>query len=243
MPSADALDEHSIVIIAGPTTTGKSEISELLARTVNGAIINSDNYYLYANDIFRIGLGLSRDEPPKDIQTYLFGGRHLSQPKPNPDEFFVRVVEAANDACQKGLIPIVQGCSFTLNQRLITSGISSRIFIPIWTDTSSLLLRCHARVKQMIDERLLNEVREIIACGLDTSWIATEGIIYQPTIRYVMSGGSNIDDLIEAITRGIVAKAKEQERKYRTLDGVWWVPHDNSPQAAFREIYGKLYTI
>jgi len=75
------------IIITGPTTTGKSEISEIVARKINGAIINSDNYYFYANDQLRIGLGLAKDEPAKDIPSYLFGIRSLSQPKPDPAEF------------------------------------------------------------------------------------------------------------------------------------------------------------
>lgn len=233
-------DLSRTIIIAGPTTTGKSEISELLARKVSGAIINTDNYYYYMDEDFHIGLGLNKDEPPKDIPSYMFGTLHIREPKPNTDEMYIQTLEAAEDALAKGYVPILQGCSFTLNNKLIAAGFTDNIFIPIWATKDDLQDRCSNRTRQMLSEGLLKEAQTIIDKGLDHSWIAEEGIIYNPTINYLKSGPTNQEELISQIVKGITDKAEEQEQKYRKLENVSWITHHNDPQDAYEQILKKL---
>jgi tRNA A37 N6-isopentenylltransferase MiaA len=238
--SVGVMDLAKSIIIAGPTTTGKSEISEMLARKVNGAIINTDNYYFYANDDFHIGLGLSKDEPPADIPCCLFGIREINEPKPNTEEFYQLVVGAAQRALAKGYIPIIQGCSFTLNAKLIDAGLTQRAFIPIWKNKDSLRRRCLERIQQMLDEGLIEEAKRIIEHQADSAWIAQEGIIYRPTIDYVKNGKNDLSKLINDIATGIIKKAEEQEVKYKKLKKVTWITHDNSPGEAFKQILSAL---
>lgn len=225
------------IIIAGPTTTGKSEIAEIIARNIRGAIINTDNYYFYANDTFHVGLGLAKDEPPADIPHYLFGVRHIAQPKPSPSEFLQLVEHAVYDAVRRGFVPIIQGCSFTLNHTLIRKHKPPHTYIPLWYDTSDLQERCYARVRQMLADGLLDETQKLIDVGYDTAWIAQEGIIYAPTIAFLKSVKRPRDhELIMHISDGIIAKALEQEKKYCRLRTVQRVYHHNDPMSAARKI-------
>jgi tRNA A37 N6-isopentenylltransferase MiaA len=231
------------LIIAGPTTTGKSEITAELAHVINGAIINSDNYYFYANEDFHVGLGLAQDEPSTGIPCYLFGGRALAEPKPDPSEFYDLVIAAADDAQALGRTPIVQGCSFTLNNKLIEANVANNVYIPIWSSKKYLLERCYQRVQQMLDEGLVEETRKIVEQGLDKSWIATEGIIYAPTVEYIKDREVDKERLIAAIVTGIANKAEEQEQKYRRLEGVIWIEHDNNVEEALGKIVGHLASL
>ncbi len=224
------------IIIAGPTTTGKSEISEIIARQVGGAIINTDNYYFYANEEFHIGLGLAKNEPATDIPSYLFGIRKISQPKPDPIEFLKLVEEVAANACERGLVPIIQGCYFTLNNALISLNKTPHVYVPIWHHKNDLRNRCRMRVEQMLDEGLLDEAQRLIDSGHDTSWIAKEGIIYAPTLHYLRNPGQTREELTAAICDGIMTKAIEQETKYRGLKNVHWIPHHNNPVTAASKI-------
>jgi len=40
---------NTVYVIAGPTATGKSDLSISLAKKVNGSVINSDSMQVYKN--------------------------------------------------------------------------------------------------------------------------------------------------------------------------------------------------
>lgn|GEM_PF-2109582 len=228
------------IVITGPTTTGKSEISALLAREVGGAIINTDSYYLYAGAELHVGLGLSQQEPPVDIPCYLFGGRNITEPRPTTEDLYECVIDAAEDARSHDHLPVIQGCSFTLSQKIIQTKLSHRIYVPIWRNTNDLIDRCKSRVDQMLDEGLIGEAERIIEHGHEDTWVARKGIIYRPTIEFVKRGKRDVQKLVGEISLGIISKAKDQEAKYRLLSGVVWIPHDNNPQEAVDAILEKL---
>jgi tRNA A37 N6-isopentenylltransferase MiaA len=219
------------IIICGPTTTGKTEVASRLARELRGALINTDHYQLYASGDFRLGVGLSKDEPPADVPCYLFGALSINQAGPSPEKLVDLQVAAACEAASKGYVPIFVGCSFRLNRMLIERQLTKHVFTLIWEDESSLLGRCSRRAGRMIDEGLLQETQDILAKGLNTHWVVSRNVVYKAVISWIENGSRNRQSLIEEISRGIIAVALEQERKYGQLSDVEWLPVSSAADA------------
>lgn len=62
---------HSIIVIAGPTASGKTNIAIKLAQEINGVIINADSRQVYKE--ISIGTARPNEEEFKNIPHYLFG--------------------------------------------------------------------------------------------------------------------------------------------------------------------------
>jgi tRNA dimethylallyltransferase len=60
---------QKIILIAGPTGSGKSEIALRLAKKINGEIINADSMQVYKE----IKILSARPESSSNISHYLYG--------------------------------------------------------------------------------------------------------------------------------------------------------------------------
>jgi len=75
MPSCidflSSMIKRPIIVIAGPTASGKSDISIALAKEINGVIINADSRQIYQELV--IGTARPAQEGMQDIPHYLYG--------------------------------------------------------------------------------------------------------------------------------------------------------------------------
>ena len=62
---------NTVYVIAGPTATGKSDLSISLAKKLNGVVINSDSMQVYKHLEILTARPLSNDM--KNIDHHLFG--------------------------------------------------------------------------------------------------------------------------------------------------------------------------
>ena len=95
-----------LIIIAGPTAIGKSDVAFELAKRLNTEIISADSMQVYR--YFNIGTAKPSPERQKEIQHHLID-------IVNPDEGFSagdfneRAFKIAEELNKKGEIPIVSG--------------------------------------------------------------------------------------------------------------------------------------
>ncbi len=144
---------EKVIIIAGPTASGKSQIALQLAKEINGEIINADSVQVYR--YFDIGSAKPAESEKKSIPHHLID-------IVNPDEEFnaYRFKELAREKVQeifkRGKIPIIVG----------GTGLYIRCFLfDLFTQDESLI----KRERQIIDEELkgkgleslYNELKEV----------------------------------------------------------------------------------
>ena len=97
---------NTVYVIAGPTATGKSDLSISLAKKISGAVINSDSMQVYENlEILTARPTLSE---MKNINHHLYGfvdGRE----RYNVERWCNDATEIIKKTCAKNLTPILVG--------------------------------------------------------------------------------------------------------------------------------------
>lgn len=100
--------KNSLIFIVGPTGVGKSDVGFLLAKDLNGEIVNADSMQVYR------GIDIASDKPSIVIQTQI---RHHLIDVVDPTETFdvaqyrQLALAAIEDIQKRGKIPIILGGS------------------------------------------------------------------------------------------------------------------------------------
>jgi tRNA dimethylallyltransferase len=104
--SANTTNKHKILVILGPTATGKSDLAVRLAKRFNGEIISADSRQVYKG--LDIGTGKIIAREKHGIKHYL-----LDVASPNKRFSVAQFVDLANDAlrniAERGKVPIMCG--------------------------------------------------------------------------------------------------------------------------------------
>lgn len=94
-----------VIVIAGPTASGKSRIALQLAKDINGVIINGDSRQIYKE--LQIGTSRPLESEFENISHYLFG--HISVKEDYNIYKYQRDVKKVLATIPKGKIPIIVG--------------------------------------------------------------------------------------------------------------------------------------
>jgi tRNA dimethylallyltransferase len=108
-----------IIVLLGPTASGKSEVASSLAKEVNAEIISADSMQVYKY------LNIGTAKPPRKIRQiiphHLIGIKYPDE-EFSAGEFQLRAIRAINRIFKKGKLPILVGGT-ALYIRTITDGI------------------------------------------------------------------------------------------------------------------------
>jgi tRNA dimethylallyltransferase len=115
---------QKIILIAGPTGSGKSEIALRLAKKINGEIINADSMQVYKE----IKILSARPESYSNISHYLYGNISVKN-NFSAGEWLKKVKLNLNKIIKKKKQPILVGGT-GLYFKLLTEGISNIPKIP-----------------------------------------------------------------------------------------------------------------
>ena len=109
-----------IILIAGPTASGKSKLAISLAKKINGEIINADSMQVYKE--FNILTSRPSKKDLKKIKHHLYG--MISVKKSFSVGNWIKLIKKKVKYCQrKKIIPIIVGGT-GLYFKAITRGIS-----------------------------------------------------------------------------------------------------------------------
>ena len=113
-------NNKKIILISGPTASGKSKLSVLLAKKINGEIINADSMQIYKE----ISILSSRPKITdlKKIKHHLYGFQSVSS-KFSVGQWLKKVKKCAINIIKKGKVPILVGGT-GLYFKAVTSGLS-----------------------------------------------------------------------------------------------------------------------
>jgi tRNA dimethylallyltransferase len=116
---------QKIILIAGPTGSGKSEIALKLAKKINGEIINADSMQVYKE----IKILSARPESYSNVSHYLYGNISVKN-NFSAGEWLKKIKLNLNKIIKKKKQPIFVGGT-GLYFKLLTEGISNIPKIPV----------------------------------------------------------------------------------------------------------------
>jgi len=143
-----------VIVIAGPTASGKSKIALQLAKDINGVIINGDSRQIYKE--LQIGTARPLESEFENIPNYLYG--HVSVKEKYNIYKYQKDVKRVLQNLPKEKIPIIVGGtglyvdSVVFNYILKESNTSSHR-----EDLDSMSIE---QLHSMIDPNLLNQLNE-----------------------------------------------------------------------------------
>src|SRR5699024_12688452 len=99
------LKSISILVIAGPTGVGKTQLSIDLAKEFNGEIINGDSLQVYKH--LDIGTGKITASEMEGVPHHMLDILEVSEPY-NASEFKHEATKIIKDIHQRGKLPIIR---------------------------------------------------------------------------------------------------------------------------------------
>lgn len=97
---------YDVIIILGPTATGKTRLSIELAKQINAQIINADSMYMYKN--FNIGTSKPDEKERNGIKHYLIDFLN-SNDEYSVSQFNTDSLKIIKDLKNQNIVPIVVG--------------------------------------------------------------------------------------------------------------------------------------
>ncbi len=100
--------KKKIIVLAGPTAVGKSQISLVIAKAIGGEIISADSMQVYRG--MDIGTAKVSPQEQREIQHHLIDTRDLDESF-NVFEFYTEAHAAIHEILDHGAVPIIVGGS------------------------------------------------------------------------------------------------------------------------------------
>ncbi len=209
---------RSPLVLAGPTTVGKSDVARELADRTQGVILNADKYYLYANRLFQIGLGLVPGELNDGRQRELYGVLSPETPLPSTEDFLSMTDAAVKRAHHMGQLAIIEGCSYRHNMALIHRYGAERSVSLTWADRDGVSARVDSRMRKLIALGLYEETQRALDAGYEHTYPMTS-MMYRPAIQ-VVRGVITKDEATTRIAENGMGNAMEHDELYASHTGL-----------------------
>lgn len=239
--------EQPLVVIVGPTASGKTALAIKLAKQFDGEIICADSRTVYT------GLDIGTAKPPNKEQSIV--PHHLIDVV-EPDEYFSAANfkeladRAINDITARGKLPIMVGgtglyvdaviynYSFApkdlaskrdpINPRHLSSDVAvnrdqlspKTLIIGLEVPKDTLGKRIATRVETMFKAGLVNETEKVVKkYGWELRSLQTPGY---KAVRKYLDGGIYLDEAKNEFTQSDVQLAKRQMTWFRRNKSIQW---------------------
>lgn len=223
-----------LVVILGPTTTGKTDLAASIAREIGGELVNADKFYLF--DGFAIGTGRADVEAHADLRRHLYACVAPDGALPSVGVWARWLKAVVTDVRRRGRVPIVEGSSFGLASAaaaLATRTPMSRVLGLRWRDQAGLSERVATRVAAACGAGLIAETKAALAAGLGESWVMRKSVVYPHVVSH-LKGLCTQQEACARIGEAAVVAASVQYQKFRRLRGVTWFGGPRAARAAWR---------
>jgi tRNA dimethylallyltransferase len=105
-PLKSPVKRKKVIVIAGPTAVGKSQLSLIIARAIGGQIVSADSMQVYRG--MDIGTAKPSLKEREGIPHHLMDSRDLDETF-NVVEFYEEASQAIKEIFAKGAVPIIVG--------------------------------------------------------------------------------------------------------------------------------------
>ncbi len=203
-----------IYVIVGPTGVGKTKLSVMLAKKLNGIIINADSMQVYKE--LNIGTAKIKDEEKEGIPHYLFDIKSINEDY-NAFNYQCDGRKILDSNKDKNII-IVGGTGLYIKALLYNYKFEEKgdINEPLYdfkiiglTRDRKVLYECiNKRVEIMIDEGLIKEAKDLYNLKINSRALNT-AIGYKELFDY-FKGNISLDEAIDKIKQNSRHYAKRQ---------------------------------
>ncbi len=236
-------ETYNIVVITGPTATGKTALAVELAKRFNGEIISADSRQVYEH--LDIGSG-------KDLAEYGDVPYHLIDIVPPGGEFHLKAFcdlarQTIREISDRGKLPIICGGTALYIHALLKSydlnGDAPCEDFQLKSLTLGVLyprIEVRKRIEQRLDARLQNgliaEIEQLHNV-YNMSWEQLEflGLEYRDVAKFVQKE-TTFDQMRSTLLCNIRQFAKRQDIFFRKMEkegvNIYWLERGNSHQAA-----------
>lgn len=231
-----------IYVITGPTGVGKTKLSIMLAKKVNGIILNADSMQVYKE--LNIGTAKIRDEEKEDIPHYLFDIKSVKE------DFNVYLYQQMGrkllEKHKERNIIITGGTGLYIKALLYNytfdelENKNKKLYnfkiIGITKNRKKLYEIIDKRVDKMIDEGLLKEAKDLYNQNIRTRSLKT-AIGYKELYQY-FDGNITLEEAISKIKQNSRHYAKRQYTFFNNqFEDITWY---NTDDISFDEIVNKI---
>jgi tRNA dimethylallyltransferase len=231
-----------IIVVLGPTASGKTELAVALARNIKGEIISADSRQIYRG--LTIGTG-------KDLDLYQNGGvpvkHHLIDILEVGETYSVAhfqfdALKAIEKIEATGKQVVVCGGTGLYLDALLHDYEFSRVtdfsdvslklnreFIVFGLNPNSEIrrMRCALRLTDRLNNGLVEEVQQLIAEGINPNDLIRLGLEYKWLVHLVQ-GGISQDEFEHRLTIAIQQFSKRQMTFFRKMERtgihIHWIP-------------------
>ena len=218
---------NPIITLLGPTATGKTRIAVLLAKELNAEIVSADSRQIYR----RMDIGTGKDlkdytidgikipyhlidiEEPGNVNT-VFNYQKLAQ-------------EAIKEIQQRKKPVILCGGSGMYIEALLqgyqSTPIPSLIF-GIKGDRDEVRRRITARLKERLENGMIEEVQELINEGVATEQLYKYGLEYRFVMLY-LTQQLDYNTMFQKLNTAIHQFSKRQMTWFRKMERAGFVIH------------------
>jgi tRNA dimethylallyltransferase len=230
--------KNKVLVLLGPTASGKTALAVALAKLLGGEIISADSRQIYQG--MDIGTG-------KDLHEYGSVPYHLINHHRIGDTYSVahfqkEAIDAIQDISLRGKLAIVCGGSGLYLESLIQQYQFSRVpdFLvePLQYDVEFQVfglnpsledrrLRISNRLKQRLTNGLVEEVQGLLDEGITSEALAWMGLEYKWTLNYLQGSLTN-ERFEQGLEVAIHQFAKRQMTFFRKMEKggvpITWIP-------------------
>jgi len=220
---------HKLVVVLGPTASGKTRFAVRLAKALNGEIISADSRQIYRG--MTIGTG-------KDLSDYEDVPYHLIDILPagaqyNVHQFQEDFFEAFEDIRSRGRLPILCGGTglyinsvvssydFQTSKPLSEAGIVPSDLNPFIIGTLVSREERNAKIDARLDARLregmVEEIQGLLDFGVPAQTLISYGLEYKFVTQYIL-GELSFDKMRELLSIAIHQFAKRQMTWFRGME-------------------------
>ena len=245
------MGNKKIIVIVGPTGVGKTKLSIMLAKELDGEIINADSMQFYKD--LNIGTAKIKEEEKEGVLSrnktpILVGGSGLYiraalyDYKLQDEDSNNMFDELSNEELLKRCLEYDKDCDIHLNNRkrlirFLNKHLNNSIFekdskklydftmIGLTTNRSNLYNIINKRVDKMIEEGLVKEVKEFYDKKIRSKAIMT-GIGYKELYSY-FDNEISLEEAIELIKKNSRHLAKRQYTFFNNqFTDIKWIETD-----------------
>ncbi|XP_074294063.1 adenylate isopentenyltransferase 1, chloroplastic-like [Silene latifolia] len=247
-------EKDKVIVIMGPTGSGKSRLSVDLANRFPGEIINSDKIQVYR------GLDITTNKIPLEerhgVPHHLLG--EIDSPSHGeftPTDFRTRASHAVSGIISRGKLPYIVGGSNSFIYGLLAQSYTpdSDVFAEldsvicsklrynccfIWVHVSLPVLNSYLRkrVDEMIDSGMVDELSQYYDSGELANSPGLRNAIGVPELERYFSGKGTYEEAVQEIKENTCRLAKRQMEKIQRLRIGGWKLHRTDGTDTFREV-------
>jgi tRNA A37 N6-isopentenylltransferase MiaA len=225
---------QSSFILAGPSTTGKTDIAFAIAEELGGELINADKFYIIRGFPTMTGLPNFLDHP--SIKHHLYQIADPNEKVINSEEFSGMVMGTESEIIRRGNLPIIEGCYHQFTRVLLDSE-REHILIGIkWRSLSCLEDRVRQRVETIFESEGIKEVEQGLKNGWRDTYVMKKGSMIKPAVEY-LDGNISLTAAKEKAVADITYAALKAYRRFLDIPEIRWIENDpEKPQQAIDQI-------